>query len=234
MDKFEIISIGYKIAHHWNLILFTLLALTGAVLFSIEVMGWLAYVVGAPFSALLGTDPVTAGVQLLRSGHWFIGFVWGALLIVYTIYLLLFGRIEVFKPLSKPLSQQIKEMRAVASHYMLGKPLPPEVAKSLDRHNVLVSYMTIVLIIAVAFLSISGVALAFKVPLSLSPSTVNLLVLLHDVGFVLGLLFVALHLFAVLHPANRPILMATFGDGKADLAWLKAHMPRFLERRGVK
>jgi formate dehydrogenase subunit gamma len=211
-----------------------LLALTGGVLFSIEVMGWLAYVVGTPFSALLGTDPVTAGVQLLRSGHWFIGFVWGVLLIVYAIYLLLFGRIEVFKPLSKPLSQQIKEMRAVASQYVLGKPLPPEVAQSLDRHNVLVSYVTIVLIIAVTLLSISGVALAFKVPLGLSPSTINLMVLLHDVGFVLGLLFVALHLFAVLHPANRPILMAAFGDGKADLDWLKAHMPRFLERRGVK
>jgi formate dehydrogenase subunit gamma len=234
MDKLEIVSTGYRTAHNWNLILFTLLALTGGVLFSIEVMGWLAYVVGTPFSALLGTDPVTAGVQLLRSGHWFIGFVWGVLLIVYAIYLLLFGRIEVFKPLSKPLSQQIKEMRAVASQYVLGKPLPPEVAQSLDRHNVLVSYVTIVLIIAVTLLSISGVALAFKVPLGLSPSTINLMVLLHDVGFVLGLLFVALHLFAVLHPANRPILMAAFGDGKADLDWLKAHMPRFLERRGVK
>ena len=234
MDKFEIISIGYKIVHQWSLILFTLLALTGAVLFSIEVMGWLAYAVGAPFSASLGTDPVTAGVQLLRSGHWSIGFVWGALLIVYAIHLLLFGRIEVFKPLSKPLSQQIKEMRAVASHYVLGKPLPPEVAKSLDRHNVLVSYVTIVFVVAMALLSISGVALVFKVPLGLSPSTVSLMLLLHNVGFVLGLLFVALHIFAVLHPANRPLLEAMFGDGKADLAWLKAHMPRFFERRGVK
>jgi len=234
MDKFEIISIGYKIAHHWNLILFTLLALTGAVLFSIEVMGWLAYAVGAPFSALLDTDPVTAGVQLLRASHRFIGFVWGALLIVYAIYLLLSRRIEVFKPLSKPLSQQIKEMRAVISHYMSGKPLPPEVAKNLDRHNVLVSYMAIILIIAITLLSISGVALVFKEPLGLSPSAVNFMLLLHDVGFVLGLLFVALHLFAALHPANRPLLVAMFGDGKADLAWLKAHMPRFLERRGVK
>jgi len=234
MDKFEIISIGYKIAHHWNLILFTLLALTGAVLFSIEVMGWLAYAVGAPFSALLGTDPVTAGAQLVRTSHRFIGFVWGALLIVYAIHLLLSRRIEVFKPLSKPLLQQIKEMRAVTSHYVLGKSLPPEVAKSLDRHNILVSYMTIVLVIAVTLLSISGVALVFKEPLGLGPSTVNLMLLLHDVGFVLGLLFVALHLFAVLHPANRPLLAAMFGDGKADLAWLKAHMARFLERRGVK
>jgi formate dehydrogenase subunit gamma len=234
MDKFEIVSIGYKIAHNWNLILFTLLALTGAVLFSIEVMGWLAYAVGTPFSALLGTDPVTAGAQLVRTSHRFIGFVWGALLIVYAIYLLLFRRIEIFKPLSRPLSQQIKEMRAIASHYVLGRPLPPEVVQSLDRHNLLVSYMAIVLIIAVTFLSISGVALVFKESLGLSPSTVNLLVLLHDVGFVLGLLFVALHLFAVLHPANRPLLAAMFGDGKADLDWLKAHMPRFLERRGVK
>ncbi len=234
MDKVEIISVGYKIAHHWNLILFTVLALTGAVLFSVEVMGWLAYAVGAPFSTLLGTDSVTVGAQLVRTSHRFLGFVWGALLIVYATYLLLFRRIEIFRPLTKPLSQQIKEVKAIMSHYMLGKPLPPEVAQSLDRHNILVSYMGIVLVIAIALLSLSGVVLVFKETLGLTPSTVNLMVLLHDIGFVLGLLFVALHLFAVLHPANRPLLMAMFGDGKVDLAWLKAHMPRFLERRGAK
>ena len=234
MNKVEIISIGYKIAHHWNLILFTVLTLTGAALFSIEVMGWLAYAVGTPFSTLLGTDPVTAGAQLVRTSHRFIGFVWGALLIVYAMYLLVFRRIEIFKPLAKPLSQQIKEVKAITSHYMFGKPMPPQVAQSLDRHNVLVSYMAIVLITAVMLLSISGVALVFKETLGLGPSVALLLLLLHDVGFVLGLLFVALHLFAVLHPANRPLLAAMFGDGTADLAWLRAHMPRFLARRGIK
>ncbi len=233
MDKVEVVSIGYKIAHHWNLILFTVLAITGGVLFSIEVTSWFAYVVGSPLSTVSGTDPVTTGVQLLRTSHRFIGFVWGALLTVYALYLLIFRRVQVFKPLTKPLGRQIAEANAIVAHYMLGKPLPPDVERELDRHNVLVSYMALILLVSILFLSVSGVLLVYRDALGITPTTASWLLLLHDVGFALGLLFVALHLFAATHPSNRPLLNAMFGDGKADLGWLQRHMPRYLARRGV-
>ncbi|AFA39429.1 Cytochrome b(N-terminal)/b6/petB [Pyrobaculum oguniense TE7] len=232
--KIEIVSIGYKIVHHWNLILFTILALTGSVLFSIELMGWLAYAVGAPLSAVLGVDPLTAGVQLVRTSHRFIGFVWGALLTVYGLYLLVFRRVEVFKPLKKPIGQQIREAKAIAAHYMLGRPMPKDIEESLDRHNILVSYMALLLFISIVLFGISGVGLVFRDSLGLSSATAGVLLLLHDVAFALGLLFVAMHLFAVTHPSNRPLLNAMFGDGTIELEWAKKHMPKFLSRRGVR
>ncbi|MEM0484902.1 MAG: cytochrome b/b6 domain-containing protein [Pyrobaculum sp.] len=234
MDKIEIISIGYKIVHHWNLLLFTVLAITGGVLFSIEVTSWFAYIIGSPLSTVLGTDPVTAGVQLLRTSHRFIGFIWGALLITYGIYLLAFRRVEIFKPLARPLSKQMAEAKALIRHYLTGRPLPPDVEKELERHNVLVSYMAILLIVSIIFLSASGVLLVYKDALGISAATASWLVLLHDIGFALGLLFVAFHLFAVTHPSNRPLLVAMFGDGKAELSWVQKHMPKYLARRGLR
>jgi len=234
MDKIEIISRGERITHNWNIVLFTLLVLTGTVLFSIELMGWFAYIIGAPLSSLLGEEPVTIGTQLLRTSHRFIGFAWGALLTVYGLYLLIFRRVEMFRPLTKPLSQQIKEAKELTGHYVLGKPITPDVAQNLDRRDVLASYITLLLFAAVVLISFSGVALVFKEPLGLSPSMAGLMLLLHDVGFMFSLIFVAGHLFAVTHPVNRPLLNAMFDDGKIDLTWLKHHMPRYLARRGVK
>lgn len=234
MDKIEIISIGYKIAHNWNLILFTILAITGGVLFSIEITSWFAYLVGTPLSTLTGTDPVTAGVQLLRTSHRFIGFIWGALLITYGIYLLAFRRVEIFKPLARPFSKQIAEAKALVGHYLAGRPLPPEVEKELERHNVLVSYMALLLLLSIILLGVSGVLLVYRDALGITATTASWLVLLHDIGFALGLLFVAFHLFAVTHPSNRPLLVAMFGDGKAELGWLQKHMPKYLARRGLR
>lgn len=228
-EKFELMSIGYKIAHQWNLILFTILAITGSVLFSAEVFGWLAYVVGAPVATAIGSDPFTAGVQLLRTSHRFIGIMWGLLLTVYALYVLIFRRVEVLRPLGRPFKEQLREVKAVLSHYMAGRPLNVE----LDRHNILVSYLFLLLFVAVAMLSVSGVAIVYGDVLGLSTDAVRLMLLLHDLGFALALLFVFLHLFAVTHPSNRPLLNAMFGDGKVDVAWLAKHMPRYVKRRAL-
>ncbi|ACB39305.1 cytochrome b/b6 domain-containing protein [Pyrobaculum neutrophilum] len=233
MDKVEVVSIGYRIAHHWNLLLFTVLAITGGALFAIEVLAPLVYAVGAPLAAAVGTDAVTAGAQLLRTSHRFLGHIWGALLLVYAVNLLFFRKVRIFDALRKPLGRQIREAKALAGHYLLGRPLPEDVKASMERHNVFVAYMALLLIASVVLLSISGVALVYRDALGLSVEEARLMLLLHDVGFALGLLFVALHVFAVLHPANRPLLNAMFGDGTIPLDWAKTHMPNYLRRRGA-
>jgi formate dehydrogenase subunit gamma len=229
-QRVEVVSIGYKATHHWNMVLFTFLAITGSVLFSIELMGWLAWAAGRPLAAVFRTDPLTAGVQLFRALHAFVGYVWGIALIIYGINLLAFKKIEIFRPLARPISEQIREAKAVMSHYLAGRPMPPDVARNLDRHNVLVAYLGVLLLIIIALFAVSGVGLTLFRP---DPVTAGVLLLLHDIAFGLSILFLALHFFAVSHPSNRPLLGAMFTDGKVDLEWARHHMPRYLERRGV-
>lgn len=233
VNEVEVVSIGYRIAHHLNVVLFTILALTGAILLFPDIFAPLTYVIGAPLASALGLPPVTVGAELARTSHRFLGFIWGALLVVYGLNLVLFRKVTVFAPLRKPLSHQLREAKAIIRHYIAGKPLPSEVESELHRHNVLVSYMTILLAVGISLLAISGVLLVFAPVLGIAPSAVALLLLLHDVGFYLSLLFLLGHLFASTHISNRPLLNAMFGQGKVPLWWAKKHMAKYLHERGV-
>jgi len=229
-EEVEIASIGYKIAHTLNLVLFTLLAITGVLLLFPGLFNWLAYAVGAPLAAAVGLPATSVGLELGRTSHRFLGMLWGLFLIVYGIYLVMFRRVRIFDALRKPIGQQVREASALIKHYLLGKPLPEDVAKNLERHNVLVAYMTILLFFGVVLLSGSGVSMVYRDVLGLSLDDFRFLLLMHDLGFYLSLIFVFLHLFASLHPSNRPLLVAMFGYGKVPLEWAQKHMPRFLSR----
>lgn len=230
-EEVEAVSVGYRIAHTLNMIFFTLLVLTGIVLLSIETFAWIIYPVGVPIAPLAGlsqdTGAVTAGVQAARAIHRFIGPLWGALLIVYGIYLVAAKKIRVFDPLRKPLGQQIREAVALTKHYVMGAPLPRDVEDNLDRHNVLVSWLTVVLVIAFALVGGSGAAIIYLNP---PPVLHRTLLLLHDIGFYLSVLFALAHIFAVTHPANIPLLRAMFTNGMIPLKWAEEHMPLFVKK----
>jgi formate dehydrogenase subunit gamma len=230
-EEVEVASVGYRVAHAVNLGLITFLAITGLMLLFPNLMDWLTYAVGVPIASYLGTpSPISAGAAFAMSAHVFVGELWGLFLIVYVIYLLAFRRIRVFDALRKPLSQQWREAKALFHHYTLGRPIPKDVAESLDRHNVLVAYTVIILVVGIILLSISGVLMAYRYILNLGPGEFGLLLLLHDVGFYLVLIFIYLHLFASLHSTNRPLLLAMFGVGKVPLRWAEENMPRYLRR----
>ncbi len=227
----EVMSLGYRIAHLVNLILFISLMVSGAILYTLETFSWFAYGIGQPLNTLTGeADAVTAGVQWARTWHRIVGLTWGAFIVAYAIYILLFGRIHVFDGLKKPLRMQIREAKALIRMYMLGEPLPGDVKENMGRHNVLVGYLFIILLIAALLLSVSGVLLVYAEPLGLSLSTVRLMLLLHDLGFALSILFFLLHTFAVVMPQNRPILVAMFSHGRLPLDWALEHMPGYIRR----
>ncbi|MEM4971461.1 MAG: cytochrome b/b6 domain-containing protein [Sulfolobales archaeon] len=230
--EIEILGMGTRIAHTLQLIFFTLLVLTGLVLLSIELFAWIVYPIGVPLAPIVGlsqeTGAVTVGVEVARAIHRFTGPLWGALLIVYGIYLVITRKILVFEPLKKPLRQQIREAIALLNHYALGKPLPRDVEENLDRHNVLVSYLTVVLIIAFILVGGSGAAMIY---LNLTPDQHRIMLLLHDIGFYLSILFTLAHIFAVTHPNNIPILKAMFTNGRVALRWAEQHMPRYIRSR---
>lgn len=229
----EVLGFGTRIAHTLNLVLYTLLVLTGVALLSIETFAWLIYPMGVPLAPLLGLDvgtgAITAGAEVARAIHRFLGPIWGILLVVYGIYMVASRRVRVFDPLRKPLRQQIREAAALASHYALGRPMPKDVEESLDRHNVLVAYLTVVLVAAFVLAGASGAAMVY---LPMSQDQYRLMLLLHDLGFYLSVLFTLFHIFAVTHPANLPLLRAMFSGGTVPLEWARRHMPLYLRKRG--
>lgn len=226
--KLVIMDLGYRIVHLLNMIFFISLALSGLVMFLPGAMSRFMYAVGQALSTLTGlkVDPVMAGIEWARTWHRIVGIVWGLLLITYLIYYLAFNRkFHIFKPIIRGLGTQIREAKALSNLYIKGEPLPGDVARQLKRYNVFVGWLyTVVLIPAVILLSVSGVALLYREQLGLSISQVRLMLALHDTGFVLGVLFLLLHLFASLHPANRPLLRAVFFDGGVPEDWAKGHM----------
>ncbi len=230
-EEIEILSMGARIAHTLNLVFFTLLVLTGIVLLWIETFAWIIHPIGVPLAPLFGldqeTEAITAGAQVARVIHRFIGPLWGALLITYGIYLVAARKIRVFDPLRKPLRQQIREAIALTNHYALGKPLPRDVEENLDRHNVLVSYLTVMLIIALIMLGGSGAAIIY---LNLTPDQHRIMLLLHDIGFYLSILYTLAHIFAVTHPTNIPLLKAMFTNGMLSIEWVERHMPLYVKR----
>ncbi len=231
-ERVEIISLSYRLAHTLNLFFWSFLAVSGSVLLLIEYFSWFAYAVGYPAAVLLGLDPsvaaVTMGAQILRILHRIFGILWGALIITYGVYLVAFRKLEILWTLRKPLREQIAEAKALVGRYLLGKPLPKEVEEKLERRNVLVAYLTLLLAVSFALMAISGSAMAF---LPLTVEQHRLMLLLHDLGFYLSLLFVYFHLFAVLHPENAPILRAMFGDGTLSVEEARKHMPQWLKRK---
>jgi len=61
-EEVEVASMGYRISHQINLVLITLLAITGSMLLFPGLMSWLSYAVGAPLAAFLGSPyPVLRG-----------------------------------------------------------------------------------------------------------------------------------------------------------------------------
>ncbi|MEB3780162.1 MAG: cytochrome b/b6 domain-containing protein [Desulfurococcales archaeon] len=226
----EVMSLGYRIMHAVNLILFASLMVSGAMLYALEATSWFAYGIGQPLTSLLGsnTDPVVAGVQWARTWHRVVGIAWGVMITFYAVYTLLFSRVSVFDGLRKPFRQQLREAKALMKMYLLGEPLPEDVKRGIGRHNVLVGYLFILLLVAVVLVSISGVLLVYAEPLALSTGAIRLLYLLHDIGFALSILFFLLHTFAVLMPQNRPLLVAMFSSGRIPVRWLREHMPLYL------
>ncbi len=230
-EELEVISVGYRLAHWLNLILFLTLFLTGLVLLEIEVAAHPVYPLGAPIATLLGLDPgtgaVTAGVQIARMIHRLAGPLWGAIVVTYILYLLVSGKLETLRVLRKPVGEQLREVLAIASHYLLGKQIPEDVKKRLDRHNVLAVYLALLLVLGAILLGVSGVAIVY---LNLTPSQHRLMLLLHDVGFYLTVIFLIGHVFAVFHPSNVILIKAMFGDGRVPLSWAREHMNAYVER----
>ena len=228
----EVMDLGYRVAHLLNLIFFLSLIASGLMLFASDALSWFALAIGQPLSTLQGveSDPVVTGVQWARTWHRIVGITWGAFLVIYAVYYLAFNRRwDVLRALAKGLGEQAREAAALARHYLTGAPLPPDVRARLGRHNVLVGYLFILLVVSVVLLSVSGVALVYREQLGLTLEQARLMYLLHDIGFALALVFVLLHLYATLHPANRPLLRAVFFHGRVPEGWAREHMPAALE-----
>lgn len=233
--RIRIMDLGYRISHLVNLILFISLIVSGLMVFASDATSWIALAIGQPLSTLEGVnaDPVVVGVQWARTWHRVVGLAWGAFLAVYLVYYILFNRkLHILRAVAKGVGAQLREAATLIRHYATGRPLPPEVKARMGRYNVLAGWLFIMLLASVILLSISGVALLYKEQLGLQLSTVRLMYMLHDIGFVLALAFLLLHTYAALHPSNRPLLRAIFTSGEVPEDWAREHLGTAVEAKG--
>ncbi|MEN2999853.1 MAG: cytochrome b/b6 domain-containing protein [Acidilobaceae archaeon] len=231
--KIELLTAGYRTWHLANLTMFALLFTTGLLFVALPWTSWLAYAVGTPLATLSGLDPetyaVTAGVQLLRTLHRLLGLIWGGVIIAYFLYLLLSGRIVIYRALMKPLGVQLREAFYVAKVYTVGGEIPEDVRKHMHRHNVLAVYANSLLVLGFVMLGISGVSLML-----LSHSEVELhrlMIVLHNLGFYTIMLFVMSHIFASLHPRNFWLASAMFGNGMVSEKHAREDMPAYFAEK---
>lgn len=230
--KIELLSAGYRTWHLANLIMFSLLLVTGLSLIALPWLSWLAYAVGTPLATLSGLDPdayaVTAGVQLFRTLHRLFGPIWGAVTIAYFLYLLLSNRIVIHRALLKPIGVQLREAFYVAKAYSIGGEIPEDVRRHMHRHNVLAVYANAFLVIGFVLLGISGISIMFFTP---AGDLHRLMIVIHNIGFYSIMLFVLSHIFASLHPRNFWLASAMFGNGMVSEKHAREDMPAYFNEK---
>jgi len=158
--------------------------------------------------------------------HIWLGFSWGAVLVLYGASLLRTHAVHLFDGIRKPISSQASEASALLQNYLLGKDLPQNVRHDMARHNVLASYASVLMIFSFAQLAISGTWLVFLTPGSPPYQSLRQV---HNLGVLLTIIFFALHLFGVVQRQSRPLLRAVFTDGMVSRVWLEEHMGKILK-----
>ncbi|MEM0340078.1 MAG: cytochrome b/b6 domain-containing protein [Acidilobaceae archaeon] len=237
VETIELMSFHYRLFHTLNLVLFLTLAFTGVLIMYTDDYTFLQILVkplGEPLASLQGLDPeiyaVSTSLALMRLIHRLIAVIWGVVIIFYILFLLVTRNIRVFDGLLRSPSVVLEEAKAVLLHYTIGKPIPEEVEVKMERHNVMVGMAVILLIIGAGLLMISGTLMVFSGYLGITSDQYRVLLMLHDIGFYLSMLFLVGHLFAVLHPSNLPLLVAMFGDGRVSIEYAKKHMHAYLKK----
>ena len=146
----------------------------------------------------------------------------------YGVYLLAIRQVRLFDGLRKPISDQIREAKAILVNYVASVSIPLNIRRGLARYNVLASYVTIMLAIGFGELAISGVSLMFLAP---GAAMFDSMLGIHIFGVGLVALFFLFHFFAVLSGENRPLLRAVFTNGKVPLNWALDPMTKFLDKK---
>ncbi len=170
--------------------------------------------------ALLLTGSRERGLSLLQF-HIDFGLLSVAVLGVYSLIMLLKHRVWLFDALREPVSSQIREGLAIARKYSLGTPYPPEVQSRMGRHNILATYASLVLVLSFIPLMGGGIAMVF---LQRGTTVFELARFLHLMGVGLIGLFFLVHVLAVFHPENWPLLKAMFSSGRVPIEWAREHL----------
>lgn len=159
--------------------------------------------------------------------HRYIGLLWGALILIYSIYSVARRRsFGILEPLKKPVIEQITESFSIIGRYFFGRRISENVRRKMGRHNVLASYAFILLVLGLLALGFGGMGLI------ISPHETGLYEVylgIHVLGAGMLALFVLAHGFAVINRANRPLLRAVFSDGKVGKDWMDEAMPSHTE-----
>ncbi len=118
----------------------------------------------------------------------------------------------------------IRKAIIVAAHWLRLTKKYPEIG----FHHPMEKLLLLTVHIGLILLGISGIPMAL---LQVGPEYHALLLLIHDIGFLMVIIPITGHFMLAINPVNWETLRAMFTDGKVSVEWAKHHHPGWLKKQ---
>jgi len=211
---------------HKHLIHFTAaFLLTGLPLISGDWFGWIATALGYPLSNLFGNaySAYSLGLQIARWIHRLSALGLATVIVPYGVLQLFRIRQWEIWPECWSLSCLTRGIGELIDYYVRKK------RPNFGKYNVGQKLWTWAAAIGVIWMYATGLVLWFRD--SFSPATWELAHTLHDIGFFLAVIGLAVHVYlATMIPEHRPMLDAMFRTGTLPEEFVKEHHPKWYEK----
>ncbi len=211
---------------HIHLLHFTAaFIITGLPLIHSELFGWIAIIIGYPFSFLFRNSLATlaVGLEVTRWIHRISAFGLASVLVPYGVLEL--SRIKQWEiwPECWSLSCLKRGIHDLVDYYVYKKKA------EFGKYNLGQKLWTWAVIIGIIWMFSTGVILWFKGLFDID--IVLIAHLLHDIGFYLSIIGLTAHVYlAVLIPEHKPMIEAMFDSGELPEEFVKEHHPKWYEK----
>ena len=212
---------------HKHLIHFTAAFLiTGLPLINGEWFGWIAELLGYPVSTILGNGfgAYSMGLQIARWIHRLSAVGLATVLIPYVVLQIFRAREWHIWPECWSISCLISGSKEMIDYYFRKRD-----AKNFGKYNMGQKAWAWVSALGLIWMYVTGIVLWFRD--SFSPTTWEAAHLLHDAGFFIAAIGLAIHVYVVtLLPEHRPMIDAMFRTGYLPEWFVKKFHPKWYEK----
>lgn len=207
--------------YHKHIIHFMMIfIITGLPLIS-HYFSWIAYIIGVPVSIFYSSgEPMFVGIQVCRILHRITAVLW-ILTSIPFIFSMIFKKWELAVRKRKDeswktyLTEELQDMKTLYIDFSY--------PKRAGKYNIGQIVAGLAVVFFGVLMIISGLFLWFRS--SIDPSTASIMRLIHDIGFIVFIIFLIIHIYLAVHPVNRAGYNAMFRDGKDDIEHARKKHP---------
>lgn len=216
-----------QIWFHKHIIHFMLLFIaTGLPILAPSAFGWLAWLYGAPLSAVFDVQTqqqtIALGLQAARVVHWTTAFFYTLTAIPFAAVMLAQRKEWQIYPDAvgiEPVRNGLEQLKRRYLQYSDAK---------IGKYNMGQKGLAWLTIIGMSSMMVSGFALMVRAHLPLGLAAFARFI--HDLVFIAMSVGLIVHVYLAMHPLNRAGLKAMFGNGEIDAEEVKHHHPLWWDK----